>query len=434
MRVLFYHKNLNVGGAERAVAEILSGLRRRDIQAMLVTGKPVASPDWVDSSWIVEPGPRERNGFADRIKHRLGFSKDKTSHVQVKRSLSRLKNTLGIDAVEPLEQFWIDTFYSERLRRFVAAVRQSKPEIIVTSLIESGHTLMLAAIASQQINLDQQAWVAIEQNATSRRFEDYYENPKIRSAWHAVTKAAYQTCDIVVGVSDGVCIGLQNDFQIPKDKTVRVYNPVDCQAVQNSPELDPNEKPGCGYLLNVGRLHTQKNQTNLIRAFAQIQDEIQQELWIAGDGKLHQELSDLADQLGVGKRVKLLGNRSDVWTLMKSADLYVHSANYEGIGLAWIEAMAAGCPVVVTDCDFGPRELMVDGQNGRLVPVENVDALASAMQSLANDKATAAELGKKGLESLPKFNLEQISSEYLAVFENALAQAESSLATNGIVR
>jgi glycosyltransferase involved in cell wall biosynthesis len=127
--------------------------------------------------------------------------------------------------------------------------------------------------------------------------------------------------------------------------------------------------PSSGFILgSLGRLTPQKGYDVLINALAAIpwQD---LHVVIAGTGEQKDALLSLASHQRVGDRVHLVGYRRDVPYFLKAIDLYVHPSRYEGMPIAVLEAMAAGCPIVASGVD-GIRELIEDGVHGWLVPPE----------------------------------------------------------------
>jgi len=134
----------------------------------------------------------------------------------------------------------------------------------------------------------------------------------------------------------------------------------------------------------VGRLTHQKGFDVLLRALSLInrEDII---LLMIGRGEHEASLRAQADKLGLRYQVHFAGYRRDVPRLLGALDLYVHPARFEGMPNALLEAMAAGCPIVASFVD-GICELIEDGVHGWLVPAEDADALAGAMQTALNDR------------------------------------------------
>jgi len=124
-----------------------------------------------------------------------------------------------------------------------------------------------------------------------------------------------------------------------------------------------------------------------------------------------------AQRLGVAERVHFLGWRQDTAALLAAADMFVCSSRHEPLGNVVIEAWAAGIPVIAADAD-GPRELIKNNETGLLVPVENADALANAMQVLATDEALRARLvaaGRAAYET--EFSEPRVIALYKEFFE-----------------
>ncbi len=143
-------------------------------------------------------------------------------------------------------------------------------------------------------------------------------------------------------------------------------------------------------LLSVGRLEYQKDHANLIKALARIKD-LPWQMRILGDGSLEAELKALVDQLGVADRVEFAGFVDDPTSAYATSDIMVLSSRWEGLPAAPLEAMAAGCDVVTTDCSDGLTEMFA--ALGRpAVPVENEVALADAIVGAMQNSATPSAM------------------------------------------
>jgi glycosyltransferase involved in cell wall biosynthesis len=150
--------------------------------------------------------------------------------------------------------------------------------------------------------------------------------------------------------------------------------------------------PDVPLALALGRLHANKGFDILLAALAQAQ---RLHLWLAGDGELLSALRRQAAALGVAARVRFLGWRDDIPALLAAADFLVCPSRHEPLGNVVIEAWAAGLPVVATASE-GPGALIVDGESGLLVPVDDADALARAMIRLADDRDLRTRLAAAG--------------------------------------
>jgi len=147
-------------------------------------------------------------------------------------------------------------------------------------------------------------------------------------------------------------------------------------------------------IVSVGRLHPQKNQKLLIDSFSKICKAFPEyTLEIYGNGKLHDELQKQIDFLQLGNSVKLLDSIPNIFDRIVNASLFVLSSDYEGMPNALLEAMCLGLPCVSTDCrPGGARTLINDGENGRIVPLRDVDALSSCMYELLSNPDEAERL------------------------------------------
>lgn len=177
-----------------------------------------------------------------------------------------------------------------------------------------------------------------------------------------------------------------------KQKSVVIHNSVNIPQEQY-----PLPKIREKRIVNVGRLHPQKNQHLLIEAFAKIASEFPDyTLDIYGDGTLRDELLKQLDDLSLSPRVHLLASCNNVWQHIYTASLFVLTSDYEGMPNALMEAMALGLPCISTDCrPGGARTLIENGISGCIVPIGDSNALAEKMKYLLSHPKEAEQMGKK---------------------------------------
>ncbi len=151
----------------------------------------------------------------------------------------------------------------------------------------------------------------------------------------------------------------------------------------------------------VSRLVRHKGHPELLAAMAQVPDA---ELWVVGDrlpsdhGQTLDAAFEAADRPdALGGRLRRLGYRTDVAALLAAADIFALPSHFEGLPMSVIEAMLCGLPVVATDIR-GPREQVVDGETGLMVPPRAVDGLAVALRRLVADAPLRRRLGDAGRE------------------------------------
>jgi glycosyltransferase involved in cell wall biosynthesis len=173
-------------------------------------------------------------------------------------------------------------------------------------------------------------------------------------------------------------------------------------------------------LLAVCRLTPQKGLETAVRALPAIPGAV---LLVLGEGPERAALTTLATRLSVRDRLLLPGRVGDVAALYRRADMLVHPARWEGFGLAMLEAMLAGKPVVAARAGSAP-ELVDDGRTGLLVPVDDPDALAEAVVSLLADRERAEAMGRAGLDRAhAEFSVARMADRTLAVYERALGDS-----------
>ncbi len=141
-------------------------------------------------------------------------------------------------------------------------------------------------------------------------------------------------------------------------------------------------------LLSVGELNENKNHKTVIRALALLGDK-NIHYAIAGKGELHDEIINLANELGIADRVHLLGFRKDVAELYKAADCFVHPSFREGLPVSIMEAMASGLPIVASEIR-GCVDL-VDNSSGRLFDAHSVDSCKNALNEIVNGDISKAK-------------------------------------------
>ncbi|MBS0298146.1 MAG: glycosyltransferase [Proteobacteria bacterium] len=201
----------------------------------------------------------------------------------------------------------------------------------------------------------------------------------------------YRGFDLLVGNTQDI-----RDWMVgegwPKERALYIPNfaEADDAAPISRASLDTPE--GVPLLLGMGRLHESKGHDVSLKALTQLPEAF---LWIAGAGPIEAELKALAAELDVADRVRFLGWRSDAGALYRAADVCVFPSRYEPLGNTVIQAWAHGLPVVAA-ASKGPASLIHDGADGRLTPIDDVDAFAAAVRELIASPALRATFAAAG--------------------------------------
>jgi glycosyltransferase involved in cell wall biosynthesis len=224
----------------------------------------------------------------------------------------------------------------------------------------------------------------------------------------------YPKADAIVAISKGVAFDLVETLGLPQEKINVIYNPaVSNRIIEKSrdPSVHPwflsNNSP---VILSVGRLGPQKDYLTLIKAFSVLLARREARLIILGEGPLRKELAELAKKLGIADDIAFPGFVDNPFAYMRQADVFVLSSRWEGFGNVLAEAMACGTPVVSTNCPNGPAEILENGKWGRLVPVGDPDALASAIMETL-DEPQHPDVEKRARD----FSTDVIIDQYIKV-------------------
>lgn len=177
-----------------------------------------------------------------------------------------------------------------------------------------------------------------------------------------------------------------------QERSIVIHNPISqgCLDFCNYDEMQSKK------IINVGRLHPQKNHELLIRAFKMIAGSNSDwNLYIYGDGELYDYLKNLIEEFDLVGRVFILPSTDDIYRILANSSIFVLSSDFEGMPNVLLESMAIGLPCISTDCrPGGAREIINNGLNGIIVPRFDVTELANKMDWLIQHPKEAKMLGQ----------------------------------------
>ncbi len=263
-----------------------------------------------------------------------------------------------------------------------------------------------------------------------------------------IVKYVSLKADLTISLSEKVRLDLNKTFNIPFSKVKTIYNHVDGKLLEEQEsdkiiEFDKRYR----YIINIGRLHQQKGQWHLVRAFYEVQKIVPNaRLIIFGEGELIYSLKLLVKALGIDEKVTMPGFIKAPHRYIKKCDMFVLTSVYEGLGNVLLEASAMGIPVISTDCNAGPREILAPNSDfsvsstqmelveyGILVPVDykkNIDSieelskeeseLVKAMLLILRDKEKKEFYSKRSLENAARFEKKHIISEWMECIEDMM--------------
>ena len=244
-----------------------------------------------------------------------------------------------------------------------------------------------------------------------------WRNPRKYKKETRAIRAHFNCADAVVAVSQGLADDLRNNFGVRAEKLHAIYNPAftprfldAAQAPVDHPWLAQKDKP---VVLAAGRLHFVKGFADLLHAFARVRRSCDARLIILGEGKERPNLERLVAALGLTDSVLLPGRVPTTAPWMARSDVFVLSSRREGLPAVLIEALAIGMPIVSTRCPSGPEEILQNGKWGRLVPVADIDALATAIVDVLGDPPTDRMARQAHAAT---FSLDAALEQYLALW------------------
>jgi glycosyltransferase involved in cell wall biosynthesis len=235
-------------------------------------------------------------------------------------------------------------------------------------------------------------------------------------AWPWVIRRLYRFAKSHSAISTGVAHDVEHLMGRPEGDIPIIHNPVDipraramAAEVPNHPWLAEKNIP---VILAVGRLTRQKDYPTLLRAHARLRAERPVRLLILGEGEDRAQLEALARELGTSEDVAMPGFDANPFAAMAAADVFVLSSRWEGFANVVAEALACGAKVVSTDCPSGPAEILENGKYGSLVPIQDIDALSSAIDDAIDSPADRDVLRERA----NVFALKGIAEQYRQLF------------------
>ncbi len=174
-------------------------------------------------------------------------------------------------------------------------------------------------------------------------------------------------------------------------------------------------------IIAVGRLDYQKGFDRLIRAWAIVQQNDRLKDWrldIFGQGEWRGMLCRMIKDLNLERTATIHRPTSNIGDEYVRSSLMVMSSHYEGFPMVMIEAMACGVPVVSFDYQCGPRDIIDDGVNGRLVENDNIEALANAMSDLMTDEHFRKSMAQQARKVVDTYSEETIMKQWIDLFKS----------------
>lgn len=234
-------------------------------------------------------------------------------------------------------------------------------------------------------------------------------------------KFFYPKADRIIAASNGVVTSFVDQWGL-KPCTFRViHNMVDLQKVDKTKKTEKLIQPGKKNIIAVGRLVKQKGYKDMLRVFSEVVRKVPSRLVILGDGPEKEAIKEKVKEYSLENDVTMPGFVHNPWEYMKASDLYISTSHYEGFHLTIAEAMACGLPVVATDCDYGPREIIDDGMDGYLCPVGKVECMVEKVIRVLKEDKDYQRISSNAKEKAKKFDVSVVTKKYESLFDEVLS-------------
>lgn len=242
---------------------------------------------------------------------------------------------------------------------------------------------------------------------------------KTNIIWKIITKYLYNKANSIIALSIGVKNDLIENFKVNKKNINVIYNPIDIDYINKVKNQDIQHldfRDTHKNIIAVGRLIKAKDFPTLLKAFKEIDNQINSRLLILGKGPEENELKLITEKLNIKNKVLFMGFQNNPYKYINASDLFILSSTREGFAHVIVEAMSLGVPVISTNCPSGPKEIILNNKYGRLVEVGNYKKIADETIRLFESPDEYSKLSSLGQIRAYDFEAEKIVNEYQELF------------------
>ena len=306
------------------------------------------------------------------------------------------------------------------LPTLIRYLRTSKPTVLYVSMIHANIIASLAVLLSRcrcRLVLREAVSIHMLRNELSSM---------AHFVWIQLAKFTYRRADCVVSVSMAIDEELKQTLGLEPDgsRSKVIYNAIDRHHgdfAKQTMSVTPPWIGDVGYVVGIGRLTAQKGFDTLVKSVAEANKSLSNTIGIIilGDGEERSDIESAIQQHGI-EHFFLPGFVENPLPFLSSASAYVLSSRFEGMPNAMLQALACGTPIIATDCPTGPREILENGKWGKLVPVDDVSEMATAIvatvstsTSLCSGEQQQATMGDRvNFGHLSRFDFDSMVNQY----------------------
>lgn len=278
-------------------------------------------------------------------------------------------------------------------------VNKFKPDIVISS---NPHSMLISESCKFFLKLKYKTINLVQNNL--HEVINYKVPAYLRLFTKYILRNIFINTNCLVTDSDGLSKGIAKEFRLPSvPKTMSGAIPR--QATSHKKR---NIK-SIFRIISIGRLDAQKDVETLLEAFQKVAQKIKNvELLIVGDGPMKAKLETLALDLNISSQTRFLGWVQYPYKTLNNSDVFVFASKWEGFGLSLLEAMSCGVPVISSNCNYGPREILGEDKYGMLVPVGNTSKMANALINLLSNKKKRRYYAKMALKRSEYYSKEKM--------------------------
>jgi len=243
-------------------------------------------------------------------------------------------------------------------------------------------------------------------------------NPKVEYVpkfWRVLRHFLYPRANTLVLQTKGVKALYEK--RISPKKLVILPNPISRELTALKKDLEQKNREKI--ILTVGRLHFQKRQDMIIRAFAKLNTK-GWKLLIVGYGEERKELEDLIEQNKLTDKIEIISKVKNIHEYYNKSSIFVLSSRNEGFPNALLEAMHFGLATISTDCEFGPADIIENGENGFLIDVDGREELIDRLAELMDDETLRQKFSRNAVESTRKYVAKNVVNQWEQLIKSHL--------------
>lgn len=282
--------------------------------------------------------------------------------------------------------------------KLIKIFRAEKPDVIHTHRYVMQYAIPAAIISKVKHRVHTVHNVAKKENTRVARL---------------INKFFYKYAHVIpVALSEKIKNTIIDEYNINQEKIPVIFNGIDLSKCIEKNNYEANEK---FTILHIGRFSEQKNHQGLIEAFYLFtRNHPNSILVLIGDGNKKEEIKKIVQKKGIAQKVRFMGVKSNVYSYLNEADVFVLPSIYEGVPMTLIEAMATGLPIVATTVG-GVPDMLENGKEAFLVSLD-INQIARAIEAFYQSCEMRKTIGKNAKKRSITFSAEHMAEQYLEVY------------------